>query len=444
MPTVKEKINKIKTNSFWRNLFKNSFWAFVGDSGSSLIVLSITVLLIHCIGDEKYGIIVLAETYMYMMDVILNFQSWKSTIQYGQGAITTNRSGLLRSYVKLGSIVDIGTAIMGGAISVLITPIVGAVFGWQTELIICAQIMSIEIFFHLSGVSTAILRIMNKFHMVAIQKIITASAKILALFITLVLIGQRDIIVVAWVYCLSDILGNILLVCFALFTYGKKYGIKKTIMAKFPKDSRKFVSFTLWSTVEGIADIPVSQLDVFVVSIIGNQAVAIFKVYKQITNILRKVTSPIQQSIMPQFSDLSARNKKKEGYGVVIKIRNAILKVCLPVAIILGLSSPVWLALIYGDAYAAEWYVLLLFLIIQTFALSYTTIHPFYLSLGKPKSSALILFVANIIYAIVAFLLIEKVGLLAMAIAYAIQCLICVYLKVRGSRKEIAKIRLGG
>ena len=411
MPTVKEKINKIKTNSFWRNLFKNSFWAFVGDSGSSLIVLAITVLLIHCIGDEKYGIIVLAETYMYMMDVILNFQSWKSTIQYGQGAITTNRS---------------------------------AVFGWQTELIICAQIMSIEIFFHLSGVSTAILRIMNKFHMVAIQKIITASAKILALFITLVLIGQRDIIVVAWVYCLSDILGNILLVCFALFTYGKKYGIKKTIMAKFPKDSRKFVSFTLWSTVEGIADIPVSQLDVFVVSIIGNQAVAIFKVYKQITNILRKVTSPIQQSIMPQFSDLSARNKKKEGYGVVIKIRNAILKVCLPVAIILGLSSPVWLALIYGDAYAAEWYVLLLFLIIQTFALSYTTIHPFYLSLGKPKSSALILFVANIIYAIVAFLLIEKVGLLAMAIAYAIQCLICVYLKVRGSRKEIAKIRLGG
>ena len=438
MDKIKQKIVTVRTNKFWRNLFKNSFWAFLGDTGSSLIVLAVTVLLIHQIGDDSYGIIVLAETYMYIMDVIFNLQSWKSTIQYGQKALTNKKPQQLRSYVKLGAIVDVGTAIVGGALAVIVTPVVGMIFGWQPELIFCARIMSIEIFFHLSGTSTAILRIMDKFNLVAIQKIIASVIKIVSLLVLLCVMEEKNICNVAWVYCLSDILGNILLVVFAMTVYGKKYGIKKTIKAKIPNDSRKFVSFTIWSTIEGIADIPVSQLDVFIVSLLGNQSVAIFKVYKQIVNILRKVTSPIQQSIMPQFSELSAKGKQKEGYAIVIKIRNVILKVCLPISLLLGVTSPVWLNIIYGEAYAAEWYSLLTFLIIQTFALSYTTIHPFYLSLGKPKSSALILVFANIVYAVIAYLLIGKIGLMAMMVAYAVQCFTCVYLKIAGAKKTIA------
>ena len=70
MDKIKQKIVTVRTNKFWRNLFKNSFWAFFGDTGSSLIVLVVTVLLIHQIGDDSYGVIVLSETYTVLITIV--------------------------------------------------------------------------------------------------------------------------------------------------------------------------------------------------------------------------------------------------------------------------------------------------------------------------------------------------------------------------------------
>ena len=45
----------------------------------------------------------------------------------------------------------------------------------------------------------------------------------------------------------------------------------------------------------------------FIVSLLGTDYVAVFKVFKQIVAILQKITSPLQQAIMPQFSELKAQ-----------------------------------------------------------------------------------------------------------------------------------------
>ena len=60
--------NKIKTNNFWKTLLSNTFSAFVGDSGAALINLIIVVILIKLIGDDGYGILVLSQSYMLIME----------------------------------------------------------------------------------------------------------------------------------------------------------------------------------------------------------------------------------------------------------------------------------------------------------------------------------------------------------------------------------------
>ena len=89
----------------------------------------------------------------------------------------------LNSYIKIGTILDVSTAILGGIIAILIAPTLGKIFNWSNELIICSQIFSITIFSHFSGTPTAILRILNKFNLVAIQKFITAAVKLIVLLI---------------------------------------------------------------------------------------------------------------------------------------------------------------------------------------------------------------------------------------------------------------------
>ncbi|MBR7042103.1 MAG: oligosaccharide flippase family protein, partial [Bacilli bacterium] len=421
--------NKIKKSDFYKGLFKNSFWAFMGDSTAAVINLVVTIILIRLIGDSNFGILVLTQTYMQIIDVILNVQSWKSVIQFGQKAIVEKNKEKLLSYIKLGVSIDVITAIIGGVVAILIAPLVGHILGWSKEAITCAMILSVTIFSHLSGTSTALLRIFDKFHLVAMQKFFTAFIKLVSLLVLLLGFDNVSLITATIVYGATDIVGNILLVVFAIHEYKKKYHISELIKTKLPADKKAFTVFTLWSTLSDITDIPVNYLDVFIISLLGTKMVAVFKVFKQCIAILKKVTSAIQQAIMPQFSELVASDKKKESFRIVKRIRNVILKIMIPFGLIIGLTGPIWLKIFFGKLYASKWYVLLIYLLVQIVALSFTAIHPLYISLNKVREDTLIAFISNVIYFLIAYILVRYIGMLGIVIAFAIQSAIMIIVK---------------
>lgn len=429
-------LKKIKKDDFWKNLFSNSFWAFFGDSFASIINLIVTIILIRTIGNSNYGFLVLGQSYMQVMDVLLNIQCWKSVIQYGQKAIVNKRNNDLYAYVRLGCILDISTAIIGGIISLALASVIGKIFNWQSELILCAQIFSITIFTHFSGTPTAVLRILNKFKLVALQKIISALIKICSLLFIMIYYKKATLTFAVSVYCITDVIGNLLLIIFAGYVFNKEYGIKNILKKELPTDKKSFISFTLWGTLSEIVDIPVNYFDVFIVSYLGTNLVAVFKVFKQVISILSKLTTPIYQAIMPQFAELTAKGMKERGYKIVKKIRNVILTIMLPCSFIIGITSIVWLDLIYGSIYAENWYILLIYLFVQTLALSYTTIHPYFVTLGNAKQSAIYVMIANIVYMFVALILANKFGMIGLVISYFIQSSIVILLKIRHIKKN--------
>lgn len=428
---------RIKQNDFLKNLVTNSFWAFCGDSISSVINLLITIILIKMISDNGYGTLVVAQSYMLVMDVLLNIQSWKSVIRYGQQAITSNNEDDLYGYVKLGCILDISTAILGGILSYLFATIIGGILNWNSELILCAELFSFTIFSHFSGTPTAILRLLNKFNLVAAQKIISALVKLGAFIYLLFFQSNISLIFSVIVYVITDILGNLILIIFSIYVFSKKYSLKRLLKSSFPTKKNEFIKYTLWGTFSDILDIPVNYFDVFILSFLSTQLVAVLKVFKQIISILSKVTTPIYQAILPQFSELSALGKEKYGFNIVLKIQKAILLIMGPISLIIGFSSPLWLKYIYGELYAQYWIVLLLFLAVQTLALSYTTVHPFFISIGKAKESSYIVLISNLIYIVVSILLIQKIGMMALVISYFLQSSIVIGLKILCIKKEL-------
>ena len=438
MKELKKILHKIKNDNFWKNLFKNSFWAFFGDASASAITFIISIILIKIIGSDSYGILILAQSYMNIMDVIINIQSWRSTIQYGQKALVDGNIKELHSYVKLGCIMDISTAILCFIISVILPHFIGSLLHWSNEMILCSQIFAITIISHFAGTPTAILRLFNKYNLVALSKTLAAIFKITAIVVYYLITQNLNLISSTIIFMMTDFIGNILLVIFAFYNYSKKYKISDIIKAKMPKDSKSFISYTLWGTLSEIVDLPVQTIDVFIVSVLGNATVAIYKIFKQIIGIISKVTGPIQQSILPQFSELSAKGNEKRGFEVVIKIHRTILKYTLPISILVGATSYLWLGKLYDITYANYWYILFIYLIIQTYALSYTTIHPFFITLGNMKINAIIEFTANIVYLIVSFILVRVMGLLGITIAFLIQILLNIFLKYFCIKKWIA------
>ena len=435
MKEFKKILHKIKNDNFWKNLFKNSFWAFFGDASASAITFIISIILIKIIGSESYGILILAQSYMNIMDVIINIQSWRSTIQYGQKALVDGNDKELHSYVKLGCIMDISTAILCFIISILLPNLIGGFLHWSNEMILSSEIFAITIISHFAGTPTAILRLFNKYNLVALSKTLAAIFKITAYYL---ITKNLNLVSSTIIFMLTDFIGNILLVIFAFYNYSKKYKISDIIKAKMPKDAKSFISYTLWGTLSEIVDLPVQTIDVFIVSVLGNATVAIYKIFKQIIGIISKVTGPIQQSILPQFSELSAKGNEKRGFEVVIKIHKTILKYTLPISILVGVTSYFWLGKLYDMTYANYWYILFIYLMIQTYALSYTTIHPFFITLGNMRINAIIEFTANIVYLIVSYILVRAMGLLGITIAFLIQILLNIFLKYFCIKKMIA------
>ena len=438
MKEFKKILHKIKNDNFWKNLFKNSFWAFFGDASASAITFIISIILIKIIGSESYGILILAQSYMNIMDVIINIQSWRSTIQYGQKALVDGNEKELHSYVKLGCIMDISTAILCFIISILLPNLIGGLLHWSNEMILCSEIFAITIISHFAGTPTAILRLFNKYNLVALSKTLAAIFKITAIVAYYLITKNLNLVSSTIIFMLTDFIGNSLLVIFAFYNYSKKYKISDIIKAKMPKDAKSFISYTLWGTLSEIVDLPVQTIDVFIVSVLGNATVAIYKIFKQIIGIISKVTGPIQQSILPQFSELSAKGNEKRGFEVVIKIHKTILKYTLPISILVGVASYFWLGKLYDMTYANYWYILFIYLMIQTYALSYTTIHPFFITLGNMRINAIIEFTANIVYLIVSYILVRAMGLLGITIAFLIQILLNIFLKYFCIKKMIA------
>lgn len=437
MIKLKNKINNLKKDNFWRTLIKNSFWAFTGDASASVINLIVTIILIKLIGNDSFGVLVLAQSYMNILDVLINIQSWRSVIQFGQKSLVENDTKSLNSYVKLGCIMDIVTAIICTIVAIIISPLIGKIFGWNNELIICCQIFSITIISHFAGTPTAVLRLLDNFKLVSLDKFLASFFKLFGVLIFAFFVKQIDLLKTVWIFTISDFIGNIILVIFAYIKFNKKYSIREMVKSSLPSDKKQFINYTLWATISEIVDLPVNYIDVFVVSILGNAVVSIYKVFKQIVSILNKVTSPLQQSILPQFSELSALGKKKRGFDVVIKIRNTILRVTIPIALVIGSTSYYWLGIIYDNSYANYWYVLFIYLIIQTIALSFTTIHPFYLSLGNTKKEALITFIANVVYVILAYVFVNKFELVGMTFAFGVQVFIAIFMKYIDIKKVI-------
>ncbi len=426
---ITKQLSKLKENKFWHNLFKNSFFAVIGEASSSLINLAVVIFLIRILGAEGYGILILAQAYMTIVDTLVNMQSWSSVIKYSDEAKAKNNAIEYHGYLKLGSILDITTAIIGFILCYFLAGFVGNILNWSPLLINCAKIFSFVIIFHFSGTPTAILRMENKFNLVAIQKIISALIKVIAFVLIIIFYGKLSVIGGVIIYAITDIIGHLILTIMAFHLIHKKIGLLNVIKAPIPSKAKEFTKFTIWQTLTDAVDLPVQQFDVFIISKLSLEMVAIFKVFKQLISVLSKITTPLCQAIFPEFSRLSATSKNIEGYNVVLKIRNVTLKYILPISIIVGLTSYWWLSLVFGSLYGHYWYIFTIYLIAHTIALSYTTIHPYFVSLGQVFYSFIYVLISNIIYIFVAYFATINFGMLGLIISYIIQYSIVISLK---------------
>lgn len=413
--------NWLKANSLFYKLLKNASKLLSGDIIAHALSFVAMVLTARALGPDSYGVLVLIQAYIAIIDKLVNFQSWQALIKYGSDALENNEVYSFKRLIKFGTILDFGSALIGTIVAVFGAHFLGHWMGWEWDVIIMIMIYSTVILFNLSGTPTAILRLFDKFGLFAIQRIIAGLVKltgvILAYTYSLGLLGFL------MVYLLTEIVGYLVL----LFMGWRELSLRNLTRVLSPKIRNIGNKYQgLWSYVwttnfSGSVRMASRRLDTIVIgAMLGTAATGMYEIAKKFANIVNKLSSPLYQAIYPDLAKLWSQDNKK-GF-VKLGIQSAFFAGGIALTVwVLFLILGDWIIYVsVGSDYSAAYPVLIWYLLAIVIEIFAFPLQPAMLAMGYPKKSFYIHIITTVIYFVALFPLLLFVGLPGAGIAYLI------------------------
>ena len=391
----------------FRRVTGNAGLLLAGDAAASvlgLVSLSITTRVLE---PAEFGVLVLISTYVHVATRLATFQSWQAVIKFGAEHLKENQRDGLRQVLKQGVVFDVVGALFATTIAIAGGFIGAALFDWAPEIPILIAIYSASSLFNVTGTPIGVLRLFDRFRLLTAHRFGIGAAK---LAFTLIAASTADLtaFVIAW--AAAELFGHLLVTAFAIgAARGRELG---AFWRSSFGDWRPFAGFTIWTNLSSSMSIPVKQLDIFVVSaLLSLEAVAAYKIVKQVGDLFAKLANPFWQAIYPEFSALVAEEKRRHAIRLALTTSAAILIVALPIAAVLSASAPWWLGRLFGPEYAQYWPILILFLLFKAVWAGAISITPLFIALGYARKDFVIVAWGNLVHLALAVALTAVWGL---------------------------------
>jgi len=401
-----------------QRLLKNASILLTGNLTTSVFELISLALTARAIGPEVFGVLVLVQTYVTVVDALTNFQSWQAIIKYGADALVEKRHESFKSLIKFGTYLDFSTAAIATMIAIIGLYGFGSWWGLDGQALGMTAVYTLVILSNVVWTPTAILRLFNRFKCLAVLRTATAAVKMICIGVAFLLGSGLWTFLLIWM--LTNIVGNLVTLVVGWFEL-KRQGYHRVMSANVRNISQeypgvwKFVGTTnLSSSIRMGAE----YFDVFFVGIIlGPAATGVYKIAKQFGRIPAMLGQPIQQTAYPDMAKLWAE-------GAIKRFRNYILLIGG-----LGGSSglAIWLFFfvagnwiintVVGSEYGSAYAPMLIYMLGNVIYLFGVAFLPAILSMHHPERVLYIYAGGHVIFFPVLFVMVSDFGLIGAAIA---------------------------
>lgn len=391
------------TDSFakgpFRRLFKNTGLLISGDTVSAVLGVLTFVVTARALGTEMLGILILIDTYVRIVDKLMNFQSWQFMIKYGADALGNKDAGGFKALVKLGTLVDGFTALLGCGVSLALAGIVGKWQQWPTDMVQFALIYSAIIVFDVAGVPTGILRIFDQFKLFSIQKSVCASVKFLGVLLAWQSgYGFKGFL---WVWMITEIVDYVSLTVMAWMEMHRRGYTRvwaeplKGITQRYPG----IWNFLISTNLTGSVKVGFREFDILIVGrLLGLTDVSLYKLAKKLCAFLDRATNPLYQSLYPELTRVWSQRDYTSFKHVVKQM----------VYVMGGLSLVTWVIFIFwgkwiiaittGREFVNAYAVTVWYLLANGIAITALPLSPMILAMGRANLSFWIQFLPTLVY----------------------------------------------
>jgi len=304
-----------------RRAIKNVSYLASGGAAAAALQFITLILTARTLGPAALGILALIEAHVRLIDSLVRLEPWQAIIKYGADNLENDKPGAFRALVKLGVLVDIGGAAAAALIALSLAPLIGYLSGWSDETIQLACLYSLVLLTRLSATWTGVLRLFNRFALIAIQQTLSSALRLALAFLAFLAgAGLETFLIIA---AISSVFSHAIIVTAGwLSLRGQGHGgVFKVPLKGVTTQHPKIWSFMWALNISALIRRVTREADTLIVGgVLGPAAAGLFHVAKKLGDAILVLAAPIQQAVYPDIARLWVRGEINRFKKMVIRL----------------------------------------------------------------------------------------------------------------------------
>ena len=369
----------------FRRIFKNAGLLLSGRVANGVLGLATLSLMAKGLGVERFGLVILVQTYVQVITGLVTFQSWQAVIRYGATYLKNQDSASFQSLLKFTTMLDVIGVLAGTVIGYVAVPFIGPFLQWDAEVIGLAKIYSALILFTMTATPTGLLRLFDRFDVLSWQTTITPLLRLAGIGLAVLLDGPLWAYLLTWF--LAGAMGGLM-----LMVLGWREAARRGVLAgmswsfqDLAKGHDGIWRFSIASNIHSSLQLVTGQMATFLVGLVAGPAAAgLFKIGRDLATTLTKPAEMLNQSIYPEFARLSSVSNWHDFARLIMRggiVAGAAGSVLLMLTLVAGES---FLRLFFGADFAAANAVLVLQIAAAVVTIAGFSMDPALYAMGRP------------------------------------------------------------
>ncbi len=369
-----------------RRLFRNVAYLFSANMVVALIGFLTLTVMARALGPAGLGVIALIEAYTRSVDRLLRFEPWQAVVRYGASALENDRRQALGRLIKCATLFDMFGAGLAAVVAVCGAELATSWFEFDADQTEMAIWFSAALLFNISSTPTAILRLFNRFDLLAKLSVGFAVFRLLLAVGAWQLGGDLWYFIV--ILMVSQVMQQLTLFCFAWRELGRQ-GFKD--VWKQPRqgllaENLGLPEFVWNSNINVIARSTTQRFDTLILGAILDPAAAgLYQLAKRTALAVLRLGRPIQQAVYPDVARLWARGEVSRFRRVVLRVNGVMGAIGAAGFVVAALGMDFFIHVAFGEAFAAAAPLVTVQVLAVALFLAGNTLNPALLSMGADR-----------------------------------------------------------
>jgi O-antigen/teichoic acid export membrane protein len=392
-----------------------------GNFGAGVVSFFAVALAARGLGVEQFGVLALISTFIQAIERFVSFQSWQPIIRYGAPLDDQGRRDDLKSVIKFGVFLDLGTALLGFAVAITLALVGAQRFGWSLEIIKSLFLYASALLFLITGSPTGVMRLAGRFREIAYFQVVSMTVRCALCGVALALGAGLFTFVAIWAF--THVLSAQLLVFTSLRELRRLEcgdflnASLKDLSARFPNIWRFSILSNFSLTIRSSAE----QLDTLIVgALAGASGAGLYHIAKRIAKFAQQAGQQVQAVVFPDIARLWGAGEVDRFRKDVFRTEAIIVALCVLGVIATFLLADLVITLLAGDRYSGAGAMLKVQIVAVAAMLAGSVTRAALLCMGRETTVFIITAIGAALFFASAFALIPRLGAIGANYSHAI------------------------